>query len=60
MLEPPETDTDSKRYYLDIAGRGTEGKVFLDEHHSHFILVNDSQAPDQFGTVHSPSQARGL
>ena len=60
MLEPPTADTDSKRYYLDIARGDTEGKVFLDEHHSHFILVNDSQAPEKFGKVHSPSQARGL
>ena len=60
MLEPLKADTGSKRYYLDIAGGDKKGKASLDEHHSHFILVNDSQVPYKFGKVHSPSQARGL
>jgi len=51
-------DTKKEReYYLDIAKSDEKG-AFLDEHHSHFILVNDSVAA--FGTVHSPSKARGL
>ena len=58
MLEPA-ADTDSKRkYYLEIAEGDPGGKQVLDEHHSHFILVNDSIA--DYGKVHSPSKARGL
>lgn len=40
--------------YVRIADEDKKGQASLDEHHSHFILVNDSNLPAEFGTVLSP------